>query len=146
MKVKVLKIRVSDQFQNMDEAILNDYLERFDIIDLHTQMVLGDINYWSVLINYEEKQLKPNSNKNNSTPQEALSEEELIIYNKLKEWRTEKARDSQLPPYVIFHNAHLVSIAKHKPNTFEDFDNIEGLGKAKVEKYGNEVLAVLENA
>ena len=146
MKVKVLKIRISDQFQNMDEAILNDYLERYDIIDLNTQLVQGDINFWSVFINYEEKQIKPTSNKTNVNPDEQLSEEETIIYDKLKNWRAEKARESQLPPYIIFHNAHLVAIAKHKPSNFEDFENIKGLGKAKIEKYGVEIIEVLENA
>lgn len=145
MKVKVLKVRISDQFQNMDEAILNDYLERYDIIDLNTQLVHGDINYWSVFINYEEKQIKSTSNKANVNPEE-LSEEETIIYDKLKNWRAEKARESQLPPYIIFHNAHLVAIAKHKPSNFEDLENIKGLGKAKIEKYGAEIIEVLENA
>jgi len=146
MKVKVLKVRISDQFQNMDEAILNDYLERYDIIDLNTQLVQGDINYWSVFINYEEKQIKPTSNKTNVNPDEQLSDEETIIYDKLKNWRAEKARESQLPPYIIFHNAHLVAIAKHKPSNFEDLENIKGLGKAKIEKYGVEIIEVLENA
>ena len=146
MKVKVLKIRISDQFQNMDEAILNDYLERYDIIDLNMQLVQGDINFWSVFINYEEKQIKPTSNKTNVNPDEHLSEEETIIYDKLKNWRAEKARESQLPPYIIFHNAHLVAIAKNKPSNFEDLENIKGLGKAKIEKYGVEIIEVLENA
>lgn len=146
MKVKVLKVRISDQFQNMDEAILNDYLERYDIIDMNTQLIQGDINYWSVFINYEEKQIKPTSNKTNVNPDEQLSDEETIIYDKLKNWRAEKARESQLPPYIIFHNAHLVAIAKHKPSNFEDLENIKGLGKAKIEKYGAEIIEVLENA
>lgn len=146
MKVKVLKIRISDQFQNMDEAILNDYLERYDIVDLNTQLVQGDINFWSVFINYEEKQIKPTSSKTNVNPDEQLSDEETIIYDKLKNWRAEKARESQLPPYIIFHNAHLVAIAKHKPSNFEDLENIKGLGKAKIEKYGVEIIEVLENA
>lgn len=146
MKVKVLKIRISDQFQNMDEAILNDYLERYDIVDLNTQLVQGDINFWSVFINYEEKQIKPTSSKTNVNPDEQLSDEETIIYDKLKNWRAEKAKESQLPPYIIFHNAHLVAIAKHKPSNFEDLENIKGLGKAKIEKYGVEIIEVLENA
>lgn len=146
MKVKVLKIRISDQFQNMDEAVLNDYLERYDIIDLNTQLILSDINYWSVFINYEEKQLRPATNNTNVNSKDELSEEEAIIYNKLKNWRAEKARESQLPPYIIFHNAHLVSIAKHKPSNYEDLENVKGLGKAKIEKFGAEIIEVLENA
>ncbi|WP_379964263.1 HRDC domain-containing protein [Epilithonimonas sp. UC225_85] len=146
MKVKVLKIRISDQFQNMDEAVLNDYLERYEIIDLHTQLILSDVNYWSVFINYEEKERKVILNKTNAGFEEELTEEEMIIYNKLKHWRAEKARESQLPPYIIFHNAHLMSIARHKPSNFEDLENVSGLGKVKIEKYGAEIIEVLESA
>lgn len=146
MRVKVLKVRITDKFQNMDEAVLNDYLERYEIIDLNVQLIQGDINFWSVFINYEEKQIKSTSNKANVNAEELLSEEETVIYDKLKNWRAEKARESQLPPYVIFHNAHLVAIAKHKPGNFEDLENVKGLGKSKIEKFGVEIIEVLENA
>lgn len=146
MKVKILKVRITDKFQNMDEAVLNDYLERYEIIDLNTQLVQGDVNFWSVFINYEEKQIKSTSNKANVNAEELLSEEEAVIYDKMKNWRAEKARESQLPPYIIFHNAHLVAIAKHKPSNFEDLENVKGLGKSKIEKFGVEIIEVLENA
>ncbi|KFC17946.1 HRDC domain-containing protein [Epilithonimonas lactis] len=146
MKVKILKVRISDQFQNMDEAVLNDYLERYEIININSQLVQDEINFWSVFINYEEKQVKPKSNKTNANPEEELSEEEMIIYQKLKNWRAEKSREWQLPPYIIFHNTHLIAIAKHKPSNFEDLENVKGLGRSKIEKFGTEIIQVLENA
>lgn len=145
MKVKVLKIRISDQFQNMDEAVLNDYLERYEIIDLHTQMIQGDINYWSVFINFEDKERKVNLTKANVVSVEELTTEELIVYEKLKNWRAEKARETQQPPYIIFHNAHLVSIAKSKPANFEALEKVKGLGKQRIEKFGAEIIEVLES-
>lgn len=59
MKVKILKVRISDQFQNMDEAVLNDYLERYEIISINSQLVQDEIKYCSVFINYKQKQVKP---------------------------------------------------------------------------------------
>ena len=75
-----------------------------------------------------------------------LSEQEKIIYNKLKDWRADKGREAQLPAYIIFHNSHLMSIARHKPCTLDDLENVTGIGKRKVEKFGIEILEVLENA
>ncbi len=50
MKIKVLKIRISDQYQNMDEAVVNDYFERYDIITINTKFIEDDINFWSILL------------------------------------------------------------------------------------------------
>lgn len=60
--------------------------------------------------------------------------------------RSEKARESQLPSYIIFHNVHLMSIARQKPSNLQDLESVSGIGKSKVEKYGKEIIEILENA
>ena len=146
MKVKVLKIRIDDRFQITDEAIVNDYLSRFEIVNMNAKLVADEITYWSVLIYYNNKKNTVISSKNTVNSESELSEEEKIIYNKLKDWRADKAREAQLPAYIIFHNTHLMSIARHKPCTLDDLENVNGIGKSKVEKFGIEILEVLENA
>ncbi|WP_313099995.1 HRDC domain-containing protein [Epilithonimonas sp.] len=146
MKVKVLKIRIDDRFQITDEAIVNDYLSRFEIVNMNAKLVADEINYWSVLIYYNDKKNTVISSKTTVNSESELSEEEKIIYNKLKDWRADKAREAQLPAYIIFHNTHLMSIARHKPCTLDDLENVNGIGKSKVEKFGIEILEVLENA
>jgi hypothetical protein len=54
IKVKVLKIRVAEQFQNIDEAEVNEYFTRYDIIILNTKLIEDEINYWSILIHHQE--------------------------------------------------------------------------------------------
>ena len=146
MKVKVFKIRISDEFLTADQNVINDFLTQNEVIHTNSKLIEEEINYWSVLISYEEKKLKTSSSKATPVSEEELSEEELIIYNKLKDWRSEKAKEAQLPAYIIFHNAHLVSIASYKPSNLEDLEQINGLGKSKTEKYGIEIIEVLENA
>ena len=130
----------------MDEAVINDYLTRYDITSISSQMIQDEINYWSVLLCYEDKKGKSNSGKISINSEEELSDEENIIYSKLKDWRLEKSKIIQQPSYVIFHNSHLMSIAKLKPVNLEDLQHVNGLGKSKIEKYGIEILEVLENA
>lgn len=146
MKVKVLKIRIDDRFQITDEAIVNDYLSRFEIVNMNAKLVADEITYWSVLIYYNDKKNIANSSKTTVTSESELSDEEKIIYNKLKDWRADKAREAQLPAYIIFHNTHLMSIARHKPCTLDDLENVNGIEKRKVEKFGIEIIEVLENA
>lgn len=146
MKVKVLKIRIDDRFQITDEAIVNDYLSRFEIVNMNAKLVADEITYWSVLIYYNNKKNTVISSKNTVNSESELSEQEKIIYNKLKDWRADKAREAQLPAYIIFHNSHLMSIARHKPCTLDDLENVNGIEKRKVEKFGIEIIEVLENA
>ncbi len=146
MKVKVLKIRIDDRFQITDEAIVNDYLSRFEIVNMNAKLVADEITYWSVLIYYNNKKNTVISSKNTVNSESELSEEEKIIYNKLKDWRADKAREAQLPAYIIFYNTHLMSIARHKPCTLDDLENVNGIEKRKVEKFDIEIIEVLENA
>ncbi|TDX86811.1 HRDC domain-containing protein [Epilithonimonas xixisoli] len=146
MKVKIFKIRVSEEFLESDQELINNFLAQSEVLHTNSKLIEEEINYWSVLISYEEKKLKNISSKAIPISEDELSEEETIIYNKLKDWRSEKAKETQLPAYIIFHNAHLVSIARYKPNNLEDLEQINGLGKSKTEKYGAEIIEVLENA
>ena len=64
----------------------------------------------------------------------------------LKAWRTEAARASDLPAYVIFHDSTLTAIAASAPQTLDDLHAISGIGMAKLQKYGQDVLRVIAAA
>lgn len=64
----------------------------------------------------------------------------------LKAKRTELSREQGVPPYVIFHDSTLIEILNHKPKTLGDMSKISGVGAAKLEKYGDTFLEVVENA
>ncbi|MPS71599.1 MAG: aldolase [Chryseobacterium sp.] len=146
MKVKALKVRISEEFQTKDETLVNDFLSRYDVVNLNSKLVQDEINYWSVLVYYQEKSKQTNSSKVSVNSEEGLSEEEKIIYNKLKDWRFEKSKELNQPPYIIFHNTHLMSIAKFKPYNLRDLEQISGLGESKIKRYGIEIIEILENA
>jgi DNA helicase-2/ATP-dependent DNA helicase PcrA len=62
----------------------------------------------------------------------------------LRDWRTGVARDEAMPPYVIAHDATLAAIAEARPRSLAALRRVKGMGPAKLEKYGDEILAVLE--
>ena len=64
----------------------------------------------------------------------------------LKAWRSEVAAREKVPAYVVFSDDHLAGIASAMPATLEEFARCKGVGPAKLERYGDEVLAVLEQA
>ncbi len=76
----------------------------------------------------------------------SISEELPPAFAALKAWRLERARSDDVPAYVIFHNATLEEIALRSPRTHGDLAAVPGVGPAKLERYGDEVLAVLGSA
>jgi ATP-dependent DNA helicase RecQ len=62
----------------------------------------------------------------------------------LKEKRMELAKEQGVPPYVIFHDSTLLEILNHKPQTLNEMSMLSGIGQAKLLKYGDAFLEVLE--
>jgi ATP-dependent DNA helicase RecQ len=61
----------------------------------------------------------------------------------LRIWRTEQAKAQQVPPYIIFSNKVLEAIAARRPATLAELAEISGVGPAKLEQYGAEILALV---
>jgi ATP-dependent DNA helicase RecQ len=72
-----------------------------------------------------------------------LTDEALVRFDALREWRLEVARKAEMPPYVIFHDRTLAEIARVRPGSMAHLADVSGVGPAKLERYGAELLAVL---
>ncbi|HEX5829003.1 MAG TPA: ATP-dependent DNA helicase UvrD2 [Candidatus Limnocylindrales bacterium] len=66
------------------------------------------------------------------------------VFLALREWRTGVARDEAMPPYVIAHDATLAAIAEARPRSLAALRRVKGMGPTKLDKYGDEILAVVE--
>src|SRR5438270_336341 len=62
---------------------------------------------------------------------------------RLRAWRLERARADGVPPYVVFHDTVLHAIADAQPASLGELSQIAGVGPAKLERYGDAVLALL---
>jgi DNA helicase-2/ATP-dependent DNA helicase PcrA len=65
------------------------------------------------------------------------------LYAALKRWRLERATADDLPAYVVFHNSTLAAIAGCKPRDLSELGSVAGVGPAKLERYGSDVLSVV---
>src|SRR5690606_38001912 len=64
-------------------------------------------------------------------------------FEALRAWRAESARVQNVPAYVIFHDRTLREIALAPPADVEGLARIPGVGAAKLDRYGDALLAVL---
>lgn len=65
------------------------------------------------------------------------------LWQALKAKRLELAREQAVPPYVIFHDSTLLEIFNQRPSTPAEFGQISGVGQAKLVKYADHFLEVL---
>ena len=65
------------------------------------------------------------------------------LFDRLKEWRRKRANADGVPAYVVFHDRTLAEIAERRCKDWADLAAISGVGPAKLERYADEVLAVV---
>jgi DNA helicase-2/ATP-dependent DNA helicase PcrA len=64
-------------------------------------------------------------------------------FDALKSWRLARARADEIPAYLVFHNSTLAEIAGRRPRSLAELADVPGVGPAKLERYGEDVLAAL---
>jgi ATP-dependent DNA helicase RecQ len=68
------------------------------------------------------------------------------LFERLRAWRLERARVDEVPAYVVLHDATLRELATAKPTSELDLAAVKGFGPTKLERYGEDVLAVIAAA
>ncbi len=94
--------------------------------------------YWTVFIEYEVVMDEDEREK-------SFSEAQSLLYQRLKEWRREKAEELGVPVYIIATNSELKQIVIQSPKTIEALKRIKGFGKKKIEKHGKEIIQLIKN-
>jgi DNA helicase-2/ATP-dependent DNA helicase PcrA len=65
------------------------------------------------------------------------------LFERLREWRKARAGEDGVPAYVVFTDATLQLIAEHKPDGEEALLRISGVGRSKLDRYGEDLLALI---
>ena len=78
--------------------------------------------------------------KRRSAPAKDLDPAEQKDFDTLRTLRLEIAREEGVPPYVIFHDATLQALLADRPDSLEAMAGVQGIGRHKLEKYGQAFL------
>lgn len=142
MNVQLFTIRIAPEYLPSDQQKLNDFLRQVTFVNLATHFVASEEGlYWSVLLHYET--LKGVSEKKVPVQIADLTPADQYVFECLKQWRTEKAEALNVPKFVVCHNSALINIAFHHPKNLDGLKQIKGFGDKKTEKYGEEIISVL---
>jgi ATP-dependent DNA helicase RecQ len=68
------------------------------------------------------------------------------LFEALRGWRRDRAKEQGVPPYVIFHDSTLREVASRRPASLRELSAVEGIGDTKLERHGESLLDALAQA
>lgn len=148
MKLKVFTLRFSDGLEGFDDAPFQEFAADKEVVDYVEHFFFHEKKpYLTIILSYRE--IAPEERRRiqrESNPRNELDETEKIVFDALREWRAARAKQEGIPPYLIANNRQLAKMIKMKAASKADLTNVGGIGEAKVESYGEEMLKVIAQA
>lgn len=151
---------------NGDEAgeELNHFLRSHRVLSVARRWVeQGESSAWAICVDYVEKAdaprgvrlgpapsfLKSNGMGTGAGPKidyrETLKPDEFEVFRRLRNWRSDRAVDEKIAPYLVFKDEHLAEIVRSRAKSKTALGKVAGIGPAKLEKYGDILLKVIED-
>ncbi|WP_195265253.1 DNA helicase RecQ [Clostridium sp. 1001275B_160808_H3] len=131
-------------------GIMKEYSSKFIRDLIKTLLDLGYVNlkdgtYSMLKLNPKSIRVLKSQEKVICKLSEDIEEkiENKDLFNKLKLWRKEKANILGIKPYIIFSDSTLIELANKIPKDKDELLSIRGMGEKKFEKYGDEVLNII---
>jgi ATP-dependent DNA helicase RecQ len=150
MLVRVFTLQFNSLLGGFDDAPMREFIKDKEVLSINEHFfVKNEMPYLVLVMTYLptraetlDARSQTGDGKNESW-RELVKTEDVPLFNALRDWRSERCKRDGLPPYIICTNRQLAMIVNTRPESFAKLAQIDGIGKAKVEKYGEEILAVL---
>ena len=134
------------------ERELNAFLATNRILSVDRRWVeLGDNSYWALCVDYLP--INPAQNSKSSRKYQSrvdykdqLNEEDFKVFSELRELRKSIANSDGVPVYAVFTNEQLANMVKKRTLTHGSMSQIDGIGKAKLDKYAERFLVQLNQS
>ena len=72
-----------------------------------------------------------------------LAPGDALLFETLRAWRADLAREQGVPAYVILHDKSLCELAARRPASHSELLGVPGIGQAKAERYGEALLRLM---
>ena len=134
------------------QQMLNAFCSQHRVMTLEKHFVdLGTESYWSICVTFIDGNNLPLSagaanRRDRIDYREVLGEKDFVIYAQLRNLRKSLSEQEGIPAYALFTNEQLAEMVTRRVRLESELANIEGIGKARLEKYGSAFLQVLKTA
>jgi len=146
--IKVISLSFDSAFGGFKDEEVREFLKDKELVSARDYLfVKNDVPYLIFVIKYfphrAEVDPKLSTKEKKEEPWRAsLSEHDMGLFNLLRDWRSQRSKKDGVPPYILFTNQQLTDIVKKRPQSLAELTQINGIGKGKAEKYGEEILKI----
>ena len=78
--------------------------------------------------------------------QQLTGDHDVALFDALREWRLSVARETDKPAFTVLGDATLAAIAELKPTSVAQLARVNGVGPAKIDRYGETILAIVADS
>ncbi|HAN78915.1 MAG TPA: helicase [Bacteroidales bacterium] len=96
---------------------------------------------WNADNDFETNEIRKSLAKVSNKPRTESSDNELA--KRLKIWKSNKADFEEVNDYMVLTLKSIQELAQRMPETMRELENIKGIGKNKVKRYGSEILDII---
>ena len=146
-KVPVWRLR-----QIFNHLLLEEYLtttsDEYMLVKLtgkSDSLLEGEVQISMKMAKEQEKPEKTTVKKKKRTAGVLLSNEQEVLFEKLRQLRMEIAKEEKVPPYIVFSDKTLVHMCQVRPENKAQMLKVSGVGEFKYQKYGERFLEVILN-
>jgi len=157
--MKLHFVRIPTEDSGPIEEELNRFLGTHRIVSVDRHLVAdGARSAWAICVTYVDADAgregapfghgtaEVSGKKLRVDYREVLPDAEFQIFARLRDLRKQLAERDSVPPYAVFTNEQLAAMVRGKARTAADLHAIDGIGPARLEKYGRPFLDVLKTA
>ncbi len=129
------------------EEELNRFLDSHRVSQVERHLVAdGASSYWSVCVTWLAADAaggKDAVRRGRIDYREVLEAGEFALYDRLRTLRKQMAEAEGLPPFAVFTNEQLADMVRKRITTAVDLGAMDGIGEARMGRYGEAFLKVL---
>jgi superfamily II DNA helicase RecQ len=132
------------------EGPMNAFLRSHRVLKVERHFVAdGEHSFWTFCVDFMDGPGGTSSGsssgggKSKIDYREVLKPDEFALFSRLRELRKELAATESVPVYVVFTNEQLAQFVQRRVTTREALEQIDGVGGARLEKYGQQLLDCL---
>ena len=129
------------------EAELNAFLGAHRVVSVDRRFVdLGNQSFWAICVDYiagPSGRAGANTARERVDYKEKLTPEQFRVFAQLRDLRKEVAQAEAVPVYTVFSNDQLARMVTDRTTTKAALERIDGIGDARVAKYGPRFLDLL---
>ena len=140
MLIRIFTLSFDPVLGRFDDTGLQEYIKDKEVLTVTDHFFVKEAMPYLVLVvtcrlmHMEiPSAVSPESKKKESW-RNLLDDKDLPLFETLRSWRKERSKADGVPPYVICTNRQLAEITTARPQSLEKIGDINGIGKAKLEK------------